>query len=340
MKPVARVADDRERVALVGGAARRLDDGDLRRDRSASACACRASSVVPALVRQRARVDGADFLQRDVHVAHVLGRDAVVRAERPLDGVEPPVLGRHVARRGGIAQRRPRAARSWRRASPILSARRAATSRCPRSRLLGPLVVAARHAVEHERRDVLGSLRRASRSSRYSSTVASEKPVHAFVSPCCLTLRGSFGQSASGGANAMLGRYSQSRRSTASGRTLRLCTVRLRASRRTGANVARPGGSAARRRSSLPPRLRLRARAAAPRRTSRRRPRSSSRSGSSRAAGPLYASANASQSFALQRRQVRRPRDEAREALQLLRRRPRAASRRTPRRRGSRSRRS
>ena len=43
-EPVARVADDRERVALVGVAARRLDDGQSRRDPSAvGVLACRAA---------------------------------------------------------------------------------------------------------------------------------------------------------------------------------------------------------------------------------------------------------------------------------------------------------
>jgi hypothetical protein len=65
--------------------------------------------------------------------------------------------------------------------------------------------------------------------------------VQAFVSPCCLTGRG-FDQSSSGGANAIDGRYSQSRRSTESGRTLRLRTVRLRDAA-TGMNTARPGGN-------------------------------------------------------------------------------------------------
>src|SRR6188474_57654 len=79
------------------------------------------------------------------------------------------------------------------------------------------------------------------RSSKYSSTVASENPVHAFVSPCCLIGRG-LDHSSSGGANAIEGRYSQSRRSTESGRTLRLRTVRLRDAA-TGVNTARPGGN-------------------------------------------------------------------------------------------------
>src|SRR5262245_61970504 len=81
----------------------------------------------------------------------------------------------------------------------------------------------------------------ARRSSKYSSTTESEKPVHAFVSPCCLTGRG-LDQSWSGGANAIDGRYSQSRKSTESGRTLRLRTVRLRDAA-TGTNTALPGGS-------------------------------------------------------------------------------------------------
>src|SRR5512139_4074049 len=79
------------------------------------------------------------------------------------------------------------------------------------------------------------------RSSKYPSTVANENPVHAFVSPCCLIGRG-FDHSSPGGANAIDGRYSQSRRSTESGRTLRLRTVRVRDAA-TGVNTARPGGN-------------------------------------------------------------------------------------------------
>ena len=140
--------------------------------------------------------------------------------------------------------------------------------------------------------------------------------MQAFVSPCCLIRRGSFGHSVSGGANAMLGRYSQSRRSIGVGPHVALVQI-LAPHRGHGRELG-----AARRQSR---RLRFH-------RATLARPRCFGRRGSEQCIGGgdlvgvtvlrlRWAVVRLGEFLPLlgaQRRQVRRARDEAREARQLL----------------------
>jgi hypothetical protein len=99
------------------------------------------------------------FAERDVNVAHVLRCNAVIGTERPLDAVEPPVV-RRILRHGRHRQLVPKvfpAGAVLRPSFQSAAQRRAAILVLI---LLGPLVVASRHAVEHEPGDVLGSFSR------------------------------------------------------------------------------------------------------------------------------------------------------------------------------------
>src|SRR3546814_18776016 len=82
-----------------------------------------------------------------MHVAHVLRRDAVVGAHRAFHRVQPPVLVGLVGRLGHV-ELGPQALGAGAVARPALH--RAAQRRTAVDIVvLGPLVVAARHTVEH-----------------------------------------------------------------------------------------------------------------------------------------------------------------------------------------------
>ncbi len=73
--------------------------------------------------------------------------------------------------------------------------------------------------------EIAGCASRPARRSRCSTTSASAKPVHALVSPWCLTGSGSAGNSVGGGADEIAGTNQRSRKSIASGRAARFHTA-------------------------------------------------------------------------------------------------------------------
>ena len=144
------VADESERVAVVRACLPRIGNRPYPVGRGSAAAFARVA-VVPAIVRERAPEQHAGFVERDLHVDHRTRVDAIVRAERPANAVVPPV---GLARRAGLVEFRPERLPAHAVLEPALqrSAQRRATVR----HLAAQVIVAARHAVEHERRDRFG----------------------------------------------------------------------------------------------------------------------------------------------------------------------------------------
>src|SRR5690606_20536850 len=106
---------------------------------------------VPAIVYGRRNIDGADLIDRRLHVADVFGIDAVIRTERASGRIAVPagvgLKELHIALAGAIGPQRLRAGAV---AMPALL--RAATAGAFVI-LAGPFVVDAREVVKHARAD-------------------------------------------------------------------------------------------------------------------------------------------------------------------------------------------